>query len=111
MLNSTILLSRSQRGSVMRKFVLGAVGAIAMLSSANAADIYVPAPAGPGGYKDCCAYSWAGYYVGINAGGTWMHNDASWSNTAGGSFKARLDDSGAIGGGQFGRNWQFGSIV
>jgi outer membrane immunogenic protein len=117
MLKPIELFGRSQKGNLMRGLILGAASAIALLSSANAADMYVAAPAGPGGYKDApYVMSWAGYYAGVNVGGSWMHNDATWQGTTppfppSTTFKAQLDDSSVIGGGQLGRNWQFGSIV
>jgi outer membrane immunogenic protein len=75
---------------------------VAALTSANAADIYIP---GPGGYKDGpLVQSWAGFYVGVNGGYGWSdHSDkfAAPSLPFGG-----LDPKGGFGGGQIGYNWQ-----
>jgi outer membrane immunogenic protein len=86
--------------STFRSSVLGAVSAIALVASANAADIY--RAEGPGGYKDGPAYvpvaTWTGFYVGVNGGYGWTSNDSS-----------SLSPSGGFGGGQIGYNWQAGS--
>ncbi len=87
------------------KLVSGILGmtlasAVAIVS-ANAADMYVPAPAG--GYKDepVAAPLWNGAYVGINGGYAWGGNS---------DVTAYVDPSfaptGWFGGGQIGYNWQ-----
>ncbi|TLG73975.1 outer membrane beta-barrel protein [Methylocystis sp. B8] len=68
---------------------------------------------------------WTGFYVGLNAGGTWANNNSIYVTNwpAGGAFSvANLllsgslsanNGAGFIGGGQIGYNWQFynGSLV
>jgi len=45
--------------------------ALGMGGAAHAADMYQPAAPGPGGYKDApYVYSWTGFYVGLQLGGT-----------------------------------------
>jgi outer membrane immunogenic protein len=90
---------------MFRAGILGAVGALALTVSANAADIY-RAPAG-GGLKDgpyVPVAAWTGFYAGVNGG------------YASGAYDDQLSDSlvpfgglkpeGGFGGGQIGYNWQ-----
>ena len=72
-----------------------AVPAVALTSAAMAADIPLKAPA-PAYYAP--AFSWTGFYAGINAG-------YGWSNSFADNAK------GAIYGGQVGYNLQFSSFV
>jgi outer membrane immunogenic protein len=45
---------------------------VVALASANAGDMYVGPPAGPGGYKDApWVPMWSGFYAGIQGGGAW----------------------------------------
>lgn len=92
-------------------------GVCVAATSAIAADIARPV------YKAApipTAYSWTGWYGGLNAG--YGRNDATWSFTddrgasdivldntfdPDGPKTQKLDPSGFIGGGQFGYNWQF----
>jgi len=87
---------------------------IAALAAANAADMYVPAPAGPGGYKDApYVTSWAGFYAGVNGGYGWSEFSDQLACPANGiclttgvpSFGG-VSPSGGFGGGQIGYNWQ-----
>ncbi len=57
---------------------------VVALASANAADMYVPGPAGPGGYKDGPAYvgvDWTGFYLGAGGGGGATSQDLKASET------------------------------
>ncbi|MGO9174374.1 MAG: outer membrane protein [Rhodomicrobium sp.] len=93
---------------MLRRVILGAVSAIALTASANAADMYTPGPAG--GYKD--AYvpvdTWAGFYVGVNGGYAWGNDSTvSLSTTIPPSVSsASFAPDGGFGGGQIGYNWQ-----
>ena len=98
-------------------FTAVVAGTCLSAASAVAADIARPV------YKAApiaTAYSWTGWYGGLNAGYGW--NDATTSFTGdggagdivldhsflpGGPRTQKLDPSGFIGGGQFGYNWQF----
>jgi outer membrane immunogenic protein len=79
---------------------------VAALASANAADMYVAPPAGPGGYKDgpIPYVSWTGFYVGATAGGAW--GDSKFFDTA---VSNPFDINGFTGGGEIGYNLQFRS--
>src|SRR5215469_4641385 len=91
-------------GITMKRSLLSVTLASAVaLTSANAADMYVPAAAGPGGFKDVpYVASWAGFYAGVNGGYGWSeHSDV----LAGPGFRG-LSPSGGFGGGQIGYNWQ-----
>src|SRR4051812_36374776 len=61
----------TRRRTSMKKFLLGAVGLIAMVSTASAADLaarpYTKAPPP----MIAAAYDWSGFYIGINGGGAW----------------------------------------
>jgi len=53
--------------------------------------------------------SWSGFYVGAHAGGAWT--DIDWNNVSLTNERVRNDTSSFIGGGQFGYNQQYGSVV
>ena len=56
----------------MKKFLLGTIGALAMVTSASAADLaarpYTKAPA-----MVAAVYDWSGFYIGLNGGGGSSH--------------------------------------
>jgi outer membrane immunogenic protein len=112
--------SRIFRKFAMAATLAAAVGALTIVASASAADMTVKAPVP-------VAYSWTGFYVGVNAGGTWSNvsqsedigvvpyfgpaangNIPSIQNSAAGQS---LGSSGFTGGLQLGHNWQFDSVV
>ena len=104
---------------------VAALGALAIATQANAADIYAP---GPGGFKDVPvvvpAPLWTGFYAGINSGTAWSHIDIRRNEFfqdghigappvctfVGGRATCfggdNLNSTNAFGGGQFGYNWQ-----
>ena len=100
----------------MYKFLLGAVGALAMTVSASAADLavrpYTKAPA-----PVVAVYDWSGFYIGLNGGGGWSHK--CWdivTNIFGAPVVPAASEgchtaTGALGGGQFGYRWQTGAWV
>ena len=99
---------------MLRKLILSAVGAFAMASSASAADIYT----GDGGsFKDTPhvpAFSWTGFYVGVNVGYAWGQYDNTGLNGEG--FDGEVDAlnykaDGVLVGGQIGHNWQRGNLL
>ncbi len=52
---------------MLRVSLIGLVSSLALITSANAADMYVP---GPAGLKDVPVYeaNWSGFYAGVNGG-------------------------------------------
>lgn len=54
---------------------------------------------------------WTGFYLGANLGGAWSDADAHYRQVGGPLFKADMEASSVIGGGQIGYNWQAGSLV
>ena len=92
----------------MKRLVLAGIGALAVLTTmnaANAADIQrrqqmpVKAP-----YVQ--AYNWTGAYIGINGGGGWGRGNVSAPFASGG-----FGTSGGVVGGTVGYNWQMGQTV
>ncbi len=100
-----------------------ALGALAVATQANAADIYT----GGGGLKDVPVAPpplWTGFYAGVHLGAAWTDYSSNrnmfWDNCASGvwcdpasgnytssgtPFGKDLDQTSAFGGGQFGYNW------
>jgi len=87
---------------MFKSVLFGAVSAIAIIGSANAADLYRGPAAG--GFKDgpyVPVATWTGFYAGINGGYAW---DASDIGSALSPFDIKPE--GGFGGGQIGYNWQ-----
>ncbi len=95
----------------MRTTVLSFLIATVSIAGAHAADIARPVyKAPPSAIVHAPAYSWTGFYAGVNAGWAWSSGDGT--ATVGGvtqSFSG--DGDGFIGGGQIGYNFQSGNIV
>jgi outer membrane immunogenic protein len=94
----------------MKRFILGCVGLLALagaVGSAAAADYPPPyRPAQPQPYAApyyAPAYSWTGFYLGINGGGGW--GQTQWDGVG------TWDLSGGLIGGTIGYNWQFNQLV
>ncbi|MBI3699613.1 MAG: porin family protein [Afipia sp.] len=95
----------------MKKILIAAAVAVLCATGANAADLkartYTKAP------PIAPAYSWTGFYAGVNVG--YGFNDPTVSYVAGDPLfagivaapSASYDVKGVIGGGQIGYNWQF----
>jgi outer membrane immunogenic protein len=107
---------------MLRRILLASAGAMALSGAALAAE---PAPAPPPVYVPPPP-QWTGFYVGLNAGGTWSNNNSVATATANvanvpgfeplGGVSAALATTrvpvkidGFIGGGQWGGNYQFGN--
>jgi outer membrane immunogenic protein len=102
----------------MRRYLLATVSAVALSTSAMAADIPArmpvkappPVMAGP---------SWAGFYIGLNAGVAWNHASFTDLGALSGAVFAfpigtefwSPDKAGFTGGGQIGHNLQSGNLV
>ncbi len=97
---------------MLRNLVLGAVSSLALVSAASAADMYVPGPAGPGGYKDApYFYNWTGFYAGVNGGYGWgaassVHEQEYLGGVLTAEASTDFTPSGGFGGAQIGYNWQ-----
>lgn len=101
----------------MKKFLLAAIGAIAITSSASAADLaarpYAKAPAP----MIAAVYDWSGFYIGLNGGGGWSHK--CWdivTNVLGQPVVPAVSEgchnaTGGVAGGQIGYRWQTGAWV
>src|SRR5262249_39224872 len=85
----------------------GFAAAAAAVPAAQAADMPIKAPR----YIEPAA-SWAGWYIGANAGAAWLHTDANISYlNRGARDNNTFSKTGFIGGGQIGYNWQHGNFV
>ena len=84
----------------LRIAIAGLVATLFGLGGAAAADLtpapYIKAPPPPP------MYNWTDWYVGLNVGGSWGHQDT----TLDGFGTNSLSLDGVIGGGQIGYNWQ-----
>ena len=100
------------------KFLLAAASAVALTGSAFAAEPLPPPPPPPPPPE------WTGFYVGLNAGGTWSSDNrittATFNETNTQGFRSLgfasaalattgvgVENSGFIGGGQWGYNYQW----
>jgi outer membrane immunogenic protein len=84
------------------------VAAVAAAGGAQAADMPLKASPVP-----VAAPSWAGWYIGLNAGANWQRS-ADTFGYAGGDLpvtNVHTKSTGFIGGGQIGYNWQAGNFV
>jgi outer membrane immunogenic protein len=107
----------------MTKLLFGAAAAVALFvgAPALAADLPMKAPI----MAPAPAFSWTGWYAGLNAGGAWGHTDLStatvfsptgyFATTSPPAINAvgaqSVNRSGFTGGGQVGYNWQSGMAV
>jgi outer membrane immunogenic protein len=99
----------------MNKFLIGAVGLVAMATSASAADLaarpYTKAPPP----MMVAMYDWSGFYIGINGGGGWSHKCWDRVNDFGTIIPAAAegchDATGGTFGGQIGYRWQSAAFV
>src|SRR6478735_4356471 len=106
----------------MKKHILNLLAGTAALalatSAATAADL--PAPMAPPPPIVIPAFTWTGFYAGVNAGWGWRdtNNEVVYLSPGLGSpglvgtlSTSGGDDGGFTGGGQIGYNWQAGSFV
>jgi outer membrane immunogenic protein len=93
----------------MRKIIVALLAATTLgVGAAAAADISRRAPAPV--YSPAPVFSWAGFYVGANAGYSWGSTDIGYSTPYAAPSMTTHPDS-FIGGGQIGYNWQTGLVV
>lgn len=98
----------------MKKLVFASAALAALIgTSAFAADMAAPVyKAPPPPPAPVCI--WCGFYIGVNAGGSWDNNDTATYIQTGGTgatASSSLNNSTFAGGGQIGYNWQFGAFV
>lgn len=100
----------------MKTILLGAIGAIAMVASASAADMaarpYTKAPAP----VVVPVYNWTGFYIGVNGGWGNSHKCVDDAGFVQAPLAVPVRDNcgdarGGLVGGQIGYNWQAGSWV
>lgn len=90
----------------MRRYLLATVSALALASTAQAADMRAKAPA-----QVIPVWNWTGWYIGAHAGVAWHEatsNDLSNLDTDGSIV---TNQTGFIYGGQIGYNWQSNHLV
>ena len=85
--------------------IVAAVSSVAFIQFASAADLprkapqaYTPPPP---------VWSWTGFYIGVNAGGSIGRDPSSFYQDLALQATHTLSPAGFIGGGQLGYNWQF----
>ena len=93
----------------MKKFLLGAVGLVAMgmATPGSAADMPVKAPPPP----VIPIYDWTGFYIGANGGWGQSHNCVDFITVAGTVASDCANRSGGVVGGQIGYRWQTNQFV
>jgi outer membrane immunogenic protein len=93
----------------MRRFGLLLLASMALVGAAAAADMPVKAPVAP----VAPPYNWSGFYIGLNAGYSWGHQDNDLVTVPLGVllFSNSNNLNGFIGGGQIGYNWQVNQWV
>ncbi|HEY2758721.1 MAG TPA: outer membrane protein [Pseudolabrys sp.] len=92
----------------MKRVVLAGASALAivmMMGAANAADLPVRREMPTKAPLYSAPYNWTGFYLGINAGGSFGRS--KWD----GAGTGNIDTSGALVGGTIGYNWQYGQSV
>ena len=95
----------------MRRIAFVLLASCALMGSAAAADM----PEKHHVYQSSggsALYNWTGFYVGLNAGGSWGHQATSDRYRLGAVIFSNSDNlDGFIGGGQIGYNWQVNQWV
>jgi outer membrane immunogenic protein len=93
----------------MKKLLLSTAMLLAVAGAASAADLGTPYYKAPPAYAP--AWSWTGFYGGVNLGGGWARGTETDTVTGLGSISATETLSGVIGGAQIGYNWQVSTFV
>jgi outer membrane immunogenic protein len=96
-----------------RTTYLVAAVALALTSSAQAADLYRPSAYGYKDAPEALAPAWAGFYVGVNGGYGWSAEDSTVQATIGQlpPQSLAIERDGGFGGGQIGYNYQANRFV
>ena len=85
----------------MKKLIVAAVAALASVGAANAADLPTKAPLAPAPMV-APAFSWTGFYIGVNGGWAWGHSTFDYNPPDVGH-----NNDGGLVGGTVGFNYQF----
>src|SRR5215472_16230684 len=110
---------------MFRRVLLASASAVVLAGAAQAADLTRPPPP-PVYIPPAPPPLWTGFYLGVNAGGTWSNNNevdidtvnafrtpafiaAAAASALADNADIPLQHGGFIGGGQLGYNYQFGS--
>ncbi|HZO47847.1 MAG TPA: outer membrane beta-barrel protein [Xanthobacteraceae bacterium] len=93
----------------MKRSLLASVSVLALTLNATAADLPRPVPVKAPAVV-APAWSWTGFYVGINGGGVW-HRARAEATELGGTHNSTVKATGATFGGQAGFNWQVERFV
>ena len=93
----------------MKKILLSSVALLGLTASAFAADL--PSRRAPAVMAAVPAFTWTGFYVGVNAGYGWNTNNDDVFVPGVGFVGNGGSDGGFVGGGQIGYNYQMGSFV
>lgn len=98
------------------RVMLGSIAALAMITSASAADLPVKSP--PPAPVMAPVWNWTGFYIGVNGGYSWGRSsrDLNFFNPLNGVILATgtgvgRDLNGGLFGGQIGYNWQASNWV
>jgi outer membrane immunogenic protein len=98
------------------RVLLGSIAAVAMITSATAADLPVKAP--PPAPVMAPVWNWSGFYIGVNGGYSWGRSsrDLNFFNPLNGvtlttGTGGGRDLDGGVFGGQLGYNWQTGNWI
>ena len=98
------------------RLLLGSIAAVAMITSATAADLPVKAP--PPAPVMAPVLNWSGFYIGVNGGYSWGRSsrDLNFFNPLNGvtlttGTGGGRDLDGGVFGGQLGYNWQTGNWI
>lgn len=96
----------------MKKFLLGTVGGLAIMTSASAADM-AARPYGKAPPMLAATYDWSGFYIGANGGWGTSHKCWDFTNAAGAFIVSEgcHDATGGTAGGQVGYRWQMSHLV
>jgi outer membrane immunogenic protein len=96
---------------LMKKFLLGTVGLIALGMSAPALAADMPVKAPPPPAPVIPIYDWTGFYIGADGGWGQSHNCVDFVTVVGTVASGCHDRSGGVLGGQIGYRWQTNQFV
>jgi len=114
---NVLQISPTHWGLIMSRFRVAALATVAAFSFASitsAADLPIKAPV----YNATPAFSWTGFYFGLNAGYSWGRSNVDYTagptlglDPSGSVLSPTLSPNNFIGGGQVGYNFQTGNLL